>query len=84
MPAALGAGLHDVGRLLAGAVAVRGAAKMAARVAEMESRGHRAYEYAVGGNAWVFLVNAEDGHAEYHMWSALAHPSGAVAGASWD
>jgi len=46
----------------------------AARVAAMEQRGYRAYEFAAGGNVWVFFVNAGDGHVEYEMWRESARP----------
>lgn len=44
----------------------------AARVAQMEARGFRAYEFAADGNVWVFFVHERDGRVEYDMWPDLA------------
>lgn len=45
-----------------------------ARLAEMESRGYRAYEVADGGNVWLFMVNAAKGDVAYVMWRDAAYP----------
>jgi len=44
----------------------------AARVAAMERGGYRAWEFAAGGNVWVFFVNAVSGRVEYDMWRSPA------------
>jgi len=46
----------------------------AARVAAMEQRGFRAYEFTGAGNVWLFLVNAAEGRVEYDMWRDAAYP----------
>ena len=56
----------------------------AARVAQMESRGFRPYEFAADGNVWVFFVDAADGRVEYDMWPDFADPSDAVGPTAWD
>jgi len=52
----------------------------AARVAAMERRGYRAWEFAAAGNVWVFLVNAENGHVEYEMWRRSTRQAESAAG----
>jgi len=51
----------------------------AARVAEMESRGYRPYEFNARGNVWVFFVDAAGGRVEYDMWPDFAGVAEGVA-----
>lgn len=44
----------------------------AARVADMESRGYRAYAFAAEDSVWVFFIDRAHGRVRYDMWPTIA------------